>query len=46
MAKYSVQTISSVQSMKTPLKLYLEVFKNFETMHTNSAYIDVYCHKI
>jgi len=45
-AKYSVQTTSSVQSIKILLKLYLRVFKKFKTMHTNSAYVDVHCHKI
>jgi hypothetical protein len=32
--------------MKTPLKPYLGVSKKFETMHTNSASIDMHCHKI
>jgi hypothetical protein len=45
-AKYSIQTASSMQSIKTLLKLYLEVCKKFETIHTNSASIDVHCHKI
>ena len=45
-AKYSVQTTSSVQCVKTPLKPYLGVFKKFETTHTNSASIDMHCDKI
>lgn len=45
LAKYSVQTTPSMQSIKTPLKSYLEVFKIFETMHTNIASIDMHCDK-
>jgi hypothetical protein len=45
-AKYSVQTTSSVQSVKTPLKPYLGFFKKIETTHTNSASIDMHFDKI
>jgi hypothetical protein len=35
-----------MQSIKTPLKPYLGVFKKIETMHTNSASVNVHCYKI
>jgi hypothetical protein len=31
--------------METPLKSYLQVSKKIETLHTNSASIDVHFHK-
>jgi len=45
-AKYSVQTISSVQLWKPFAKSYLGAFKKFKTMHSNNASVGMHFHKI